>query len=177
MRGVDGHRATSHVILKSGLNGLDTRKRTLASVQKRRSAEAASQTLEDFSVDEKMMNRRRLLRSLAITSIAGVAESVLPRHGLGQTVPRYEVRGRGPVLFVGPPITAAKPVPGADPLAKVRDGYLERLTDRYRVVLLDYPPTGNDARAIAGAFTPDRVCADILAVADAVGADRFAWYG
>jgi len=42
---------------------------------------------------------------------------------------------------------------------------------------MDYPPTGDDAKAFIDSFTPDRVCADVLAVADAIGAKRFAWYG
>lgn len=64
-----------------------------------------------------------------------------------------------------------------DPAASVRARYLEQLTNAYRVVLMDYPPTGEDAAAIADSFTPDRVCADVLAVADAAGIERFAWYG
>jgi pimeloyl-ACP methyl ester carboxylesterase len=42
---------------------------------------------------------------------------------------------------------------------------------------MDYPPTGADAAAVVASFDPDHVCADILAVADAAGLDRFAWYG
>jgi pimeloyl-ACP methyl ester carboxylesterase len=52
----------------------------------------------------------------------------------------------------------------------------EELTDE-QWAIIDYPPTGRDARIVANRFTPDHVCADILAVADAVGADSFAWYG
>ena len=40
-----------------------------------------------------------------------------------------------------------------------------------------YPPTGDEAQAVIETFTPERVSADILAVADALGAPRFAWYG
>ena len=42
---------------------------------------------------------------------------------------------------------------------------------------MNYPPSGDDARAVENSFTPDRVCADILSVADAAGAERFAWFG
>ena len=42
---------------------------------------------------------------------------------------------------------------------------------------MDYPPTGADAVGAVASFDPDHVCADILAVADAAGVDRFAWYG
>lgn len=41
---------------------------------------------------------------------------------------------------------------------------------------MDYPPR-DASKAFIDSFTADRVCADILAVADAVGASRFAWYG
>jgi pimeloyl-ACP methyl ester carboxylesterase len=59
----------------------------------------------------------------------------------------------------------------------LRDRYLDLLTRDYRVVIMDYPPTGDDAAAVIDSFTPDRVSRDILAVADAVGAEHFAWYG
>ena len=55
----------------------------------------------------------------------------------------------------------------------MRTGYLSRLTDAYRVILMDYPPADIDASS----FTPDRVSADMLSIADAAGADRFAWFG
>ena len=42
---------------------------------------------------------------------------------------------------------------------------------------MDYPPTGDDAKAVVDSFTPDPVCGDVLAAADATGANRFAWYG
>ncbi len=42
---------------------------------------------------------------------------------------------------------------------------------------MDYPPTGLAAVGAVASFDPAQVCADILAVADAAGADRFAWYG
>jgi hypothetical protein len=53
--------------------------------------------------------------------------------------------------------------PLGDPSLRVKN--VRRLSDRYRVVVMNYPPTGNGATAIANRFTPDYVCADILAVA------------
>src|SRR5438477_76570 len=44
------------------------------------------------------------------------------------------------------------------------------------VIALDYPPA-DDSQAFADSFTADRVCADILSVADAERAERFAWFG
>ena len=84
---------------------------------------------------------------------------------------------RGPALFLGSPISASNSRPGGDPITAIRQGYLDRLTDRYQVIVMDYPPTGPDAVGAVASFDPDHVCADILAVADAAGADRFAWYG
>jgi pimeloyl-ACP methyl ester carboxylesterase len=89
----------------------------------------------------------------------------------------FEVYADGPLLFVGWPIRTRNTLPQFDPAASVRDSYLDKLTDRYRVVLMDYPPTGDDARVVVDSFTPDRVRLDVLTAADAMGADRFAWYG
>src|SRR5262245_39840921 len=90
---------------------------------------------------------------------------------------RFELYGEGPCLFVGWPLRATTSPPAVDPAAPVRQRYLDQLTDAYRVVLMDYPPTGYDATAVIDSFTPVRVCAEILAVADAASIDRFAWYG
>ena len=108
---------------------------------------------------------------------AGSVVSNLLSHGPALAAVRYESYGRGPALFLGSPIGASSTRPGGDPLAVLRQGYLERLTDRYQVIAMDYPPAGADAVAAVASFDPDRVCADILAVADAAGIDRFAWYG
>lgn len=68
-----------------------------------------------------------------------------------------------------------------DPEQALLKGYLDRLTDRYRVVVMDYPKLGPDIgqgeMVPAGELTADRVCADLLDVADAAGLDRFAWWG
>jgi pimeloyl-ACP methyl ester carboxylesterase len=88
-----------------------------------------------------------------------------------------ETYGDGPWLFVGWPIRTRNTPAQFDPAASVRERYLDQLTGNYRVVLMDCPPTGDDAAAVVDTFTPDRVTADVLAAADAAGADRFAWYG
>jgi pimeloyl-ACP methyl ester carboxylesterase len=59
----------------------------------------------------------------------------------------------------------------------VLDGYLNRLTDRYRVLRVDYPSIGGSRDIAPEALTADRVCADLLAVASAAGFDRFAYWG
>jgi hypothetical protein len=42
--------------------------------------------------------------------------------------------------------------------------------------VLDYPPR-DVSQEFVDAFTAEQVCAEIVAVADAVGAARFAWFG
>ena len=108
------------------------------------------------------MNRRDIFRALA--SVAPL--SVLGTSLRAQRRIRYEVHGAGPTLMIGSPITPSSP-------EAIRTGYLSRLTDRYRVVLIDYPSRGEEAST----FTPDRVSTDILTVADEAGVEQFAWYG
>jgi len=64
---------------------------------------------------------------------------------------------------------------------RVVRGYLDRLTDRYRALVLDYPKLGpgigRTDRIPASELTADRYCADLLAVADRAGFDRFAYWG
>lgn len=88
----------------------------------------------------------------------------------------YEVHGRGEPLFLGFPIYAS----GAEidaTMGRMRAEYLARLTDRYRVLIADYPSFGRSASIPPLEFTADRACADMLSVADAAGFGRFAWYG
>lgn len=90
---------------------------------------------------------------------------------------RWELHGRGHPLFLGFPLMASHARifgPGA---AGVREGFLTRLVDRYRVLLVDYPSIGGSATIPPAQLTIDRVCADMLEVADAAGFDRFAWWG
>jgi pimeloyl-ACP methyl ester carboxylesterase len=91
----------------------------------------------------------------------------------------YEVHGRGFPLMLGYPIMASATADDAgDALLK---GYLARLTDRYRVLVMDYPdlgPAEGRSKPIrADDFTAQRVCNDLLSVADAAGFDRFVWWG
>ena len=108
------------------------------------------------------MNRRDILRGLA--SVVPLA--ILPTSLRGQGRVHYETYGAGPTLLIGSPITLSS-------AEAIRTGYLDRLTDRYRVILMQYPSGDEEAAS----FTPERVSDDMLAVADAAGAERFAWYG
>jgi pimeloyl-ACP methyl ester carboxylesterase len=89
----------------------------------------------------------------------------------------YEVHGRGRPLFLAFPAMASYGEIFGDPTAAVLHGFLDRLTDRYRVLLVDYPSIGKSAAIPPDDLTVDRVCADMLGVATAAGFDRFAWWG
>jgi pimeloyl-ACP methyl ester carboxylesterase len=92
-----------------------------------------------------------------------------PAHDGSDT--HFEVHGTGPPLLA---YARARPPRGplGAPSRALKSGLLASLADRYRVVLMDYP-----APAKPATLTPDNVTRDLLAVADAAGAERFAWYG
>ncbi len=94
---------------------------------------------------------------------------------LRQSAIHFEMSGHGFPLILGYPVTASA-VP-EDLGNTVKNGYLGRLTDRYQVVVMDYPNVGKSEPIPASEFTADRVCTDMLRVADAAGFDRFAWWG
>ena len=94
-------------------------------------------------------------------SALGLFSNVLSTQTWAQDVRPFTVRGSGPALIV---------------FDRQPRGYYDQLTDRYRVVVIDNSAIDNSPADIAS-FTADRVCADILAVADAAGVDRFAWFG
>jgi pimeloyl-ACP methyl ester carboxylesterase len=98
----------------------------------------------------------------------------------GNTI-EAEVAGDGPVILL-----PVDPVPvegeraeelrrwGADPA--LGRALVDGLRERHRVVAFDYE--GHVLRVPKpGTLTPDNVAADLLAVADAAGAPRFAYYG
>ena len=91
----------------------------------------------------------------------------------------FEVHGHGSPLMLAFPITAS-PRPN-DPACTTLRGYLDLLTDRYSVLVMDYPnlepDTGRSKAIPAGELTAERVCCDLLAVADAAGFEQFAWWG
>lgn len=89
----------------------------------------------------------------------------------------YEVHGAGVPLFLGFPLMASHAQVFGDAAGKVLDEFLASLTDRYRVLLVDYPSIGRSRTIPSDELTIDRVCTDMLAVADAAGIDRFAWWG
>jgi pimeloyl-ACP methyl ester carboxylesterase len=89
----------------------------------------------------------------------------------------YDVQGQGPPVLIGLPLMASFTELFGSEMQPVLDGYLNRLTDRYRVLRVDYPSIGGSRDIAPQALTADRVCADLLAVASAAGFDRFAYWG
>jgi len=89
----------------------------------------------------------------------------------------YEVQGEGQPLLIGLPLMASFTQLFGSELQPVLDGYLDRLTDRYRVLRVDYPSIGGSRDIAPDALTADRVCADLLSVASDAGFDRFAYWG
>jgi pimeloyl-ACP methyl ester carboxylesterase len=89
----------------------------------------------------------------------------------------YTLHGQGHPLMVGLPLMASHTAlfgPASQPML---DGYLNALTDRYRVLLVDYPSIGASRDIAPHALSADRVCADLLGVASAAGFERFAYWG
>jgi len=85
------------------------------------------------------MERRELLRLLTSLGAGTAVSSLVPTESAGQAPVRYESHGRGPALILGSPITASKSGRGDDPIAAIRQGDLDRFTDRYQVIVMDYP--------------------------------------
>ena len=106
------------------------------------------------------MKRREMLQTVGSASALGLFSTVLSTQTRAQDVKPFTVRGSGPALLV---------------YEREPRGYYDQLTDRYRVVVID--ASSDNSPAAMAYLTADRVCADILAVADAVGVDRFAWFG
>lgn len=89
----------------------------------------------------------------------------------------FEMSGTGIPLMIGLPLMASHTgIFGANSQA-VLDGYLERLTDRYRVLRLDYPAIGRSRDLPPPELIAERVVADLLSVADAAGFERFIYWG
>lgn len=88
----------------------------------------------------------------------------------GKRIP-IEIYGRGSRHLLLGPFTASVRSQRAV-LETARRVFLDQLTDRYRVVLFDYP-----GEPKSDTLTPEAVARDYLAVADAAEADRFAYCG
>lgn len=87
----------------------------------------------------------------------------------------YEVHGTGRPLLIALPLMASHAEIFGDDALKA--AYLSYLADAYRICLVDHPSIGRSADIAPEDLTADRVCADLLSVADAAGFDRFAYFG
>ena len=98
----------------------------------------------------------------------------------GSTI-ELEVHGEGPAVLV--PVNP-RPVEGlrAEELRRwgndpaLGRSLIDGLADAYRVVAFDYEGQVLQVPK-PDTLTPDNLAGDLLAVADAAGAERFAWYG
>jgi pimeloyl-ACP methyl ester carboxylesterase len=106
-----------------------------------------------------------------------MASVVLPDGGTIE----FEVHGDGPTVLLpvnprpldGPQAESMRAW-GADPA--LGHNLITGLSDRFRVVAADYE--GHlMTHPRPGTLTPDDIARDLLALADAAGADRFAYYG
>jgi pimeloyl-ACP methyl ester carboxylesterase len=89
----------------------------------------------------------------------------------------WRCEGDGRSLLLGFPMLASQREVFGEPGEATLRGYLERLTDAYRVLLVDYPSIGGSCTIHPDQLTAERVCSDLLAVADDAGFDRFAYWG
>jgi pimeloyl-ACP methyl ester carboxylesterase len=86
----------------------------------------------------------------------------------------YEVFGDGPALVLGYPFGG----PGLATVDSLPQAFLERLTDTFRVIVVDYPRgVGHSAPPAPDVMTADNVCTELLDIATAAGADTFAYWG
>lgn len=89
----------------------------------------------------------------------------------------YRVEGQGQPLLMTLPLFASQEDILGPEAGVVAEAYLAGLTDRYRVLLLDYPSIGRSVDIAPADLTADRVAADWMSVATAAGFDRFAIWG
>ena len=98
----------------------------------------------------------------ACARVAEAAEPVASARGTARAHDGsdivFEAHGDGPNVLI--------------PRFPSREGFITALAGHYRLVFFQYP-----GRPKPTTLTPDAIVRDVLAVADAAGADRFAWFG
>lgn len=97
----------------------------------------------------------------------------------------FEVHGSGDrFLFLGPGTAAPRAIPAspgqppplaevAETLVRYKQAYIDALGSKFRLVFIEYP--GNEPKLYT--LTPAAVARDYLAIADAAGAEEFAYAG
>lgn len=89
----------------------------------------------------------------------------------------YEVHGSGRPLLTGLPWFASQQDMLGEEAATARDAFLAELTDRYAVLVMDYPGNGQSRDMAPEELTVDRVCRDLLSVASHAGFTSFSYHG
>jgi pimeloyl-ACP methyl ester carboxylesterase len=89
----------------------------------------------------------------------------------------YELHGEGAPLMLTLPLMASHTKIFGAQAGAVKEAYLAALSERYRVLLLDYPSIGASRDIPPDQLTAERVCSDLLSVATAAGFERFAYCG
>ena len=82
----------------------------------------------------------------------------------------------GVALMLGLPLMASHTTIFGPDSGATLNGYLDRLTDVYRVLLVDYPNIGKSTSPPPAEMTAERVCSDLLATADAAGFGKFVYW-
>lgn len=107
----------------------------------------------------------------ASTQAAAPAAKVMMAASPDGTRIAYEKTGTGPALLL-------LPGGGQTHRSWTERGYVERLSKKFTVISMDLRGTGESGRPdTADAYALDRVLEDVLAVADAAGAQRFHLWG
>jgi pimeloyl-ACP methyl ester carboxylesterase len=84
-----------------------------------------------------------------------------------------QIHGSGPTILMHPlPAYPGFDAQTLDLKARLDEALIPSLSDRYRLVMFEYP---GDPKP--DTLTPANVVSDLLAIADAAEADRFAWCG
>ena len=130
------------------------------------------------------MKRREFLHSAALVAArlptrAQTVDQAYQYGYVGKSRIYFELHGdpRGKPFFLGYPFMASYGDIFGERMASIKTAYLRGLTDRYRVLLVDYPTIGKSGSIPVAELTANRVCVDLLSVADAVGFKRFAYGG
>ena len=131
-----------------------------------------------------MLKLIRLAALLIATVGTAYADNFTEGHALAGdgTKIYYRVYGNpdGPNVLMGPHFYASMRLTQLEDqgLKDPTDQWIEGLADRYRLILVDYPRgMGQTPNPIGMEMTPNRLVEEYELVADAAGADKFAWIG
>jgi len=89
----------------------------------------------------------------------------------------FELHGDGEPLLLSFPIMATHAEIFGEAAGAIRSSYLDQLTDRFRVLLVDYPSIGRSVDIAPNELTADRVCRDLFSVMDTAGFEHCIYWG